>query len=501
MLSMGSTPFVFVNWARDTLPDYLWVAAQLHGGKERMLAAAVQLDLAAAAIAEYVKEMPPEWVFDGTLSSFEHLPDNARAALLAVLDATDTYEDFVPEGFAHTLAQYEDAPGAWLVTPWIERGLEANASAAEDWLRPVIAAALEGRGTLATHSKAMTIRQLMKAGRIHLGEDLGFLELLPRYPFDTNDEETARVESSLRAMYNAVAPTATSDWPRVFWRSNWRLFECEWPKASDDNEAEETTAAASNDTAPTLRDYMLDLQSRARQLWDTYFEIATTTPPDLYDPDRHEVLTGLVGRAVRYVLSFTQTPPMWTMEHGAPILRALLETEIVFQYLLHTEAEEPLYAKFKTYGAGKIKLLKLHIEEHIDSLESPPEELLQYRDYLEAVVNRDIYEEFQSVNLGGSFSGVDTRRMSQAVGMESDYRFVFAPASSNVHGEWGVIDENVFTTCANPLHRYHRIVAKPATTLIGPSFVESIMERATDLVQTYVAKITGNDDATDPEKE
>ena len=494
---MGSTPLVFVNWARDRLPDYLWIAAQLHGDMTRVLATAMKLDVASAAIDEHTAEMPSEWIFDGTLSSFEHLPGPARSALLATLDATNTYEDFVPEGLAHTLALYDGAPGDWLIEPWIERGLDVSASAADNWLRPVIAAALDGQGTLATRSKALTVRQLMKAGRVHFDENIDFLALLPRYPFDTNDGETARVESSLRAMFNAIAPTATIDWPRAFWRSNWRLFECEWPNAHHDDEAEETAAAASDDTAHTLRDYLHDLQSRAQQLWETYFDAATTTPPDLYDPDRFEVLTGLVGRTVRYVLSFTQTPPMWTMEHGAPILRALLETEIVFRYLLHVESEKPLYAQFKAYGAGKIKLLKLHIEDHIDSLESPPEELLRYRDYLEAVVNRDIYEEFQSVNLGGSFSGVDSRRMSQAVGMESEYRFVFAPASSNVHGEWGVIDENVFTTCANPLHRYHRIVASPSPTLIGASFVESIMDRATDLVARYVAEIAGAEDAAE----
>lgn len=75
-----------------------------------------------------------------------------------------------------------------LIAPWIERGLVANASAAEDWLRPIVAAALDGRASLATWSKALTIRQLMQAGRVYFGEDIGFLELLPRYPFDTNDD-------------------------------------------------------------------------------------------------------------------------------------------------------------------------------------------------------------------------------------------------------------------------------------------------------------------------
>lgn len=491
MLAMGSTPVVFMHWARDRLPDYLWVASRLLGGADRLPVAARELDLAHAAIEQDLAGVPSEWVLDGTLTSFEQMPEAARSSLLSALDAAGQFESFVPEGFAHAVAQYENAPGAWLAAPWAERGLIPDRSAAENWLRPIIAAGLDGRDALATHSKALTVRQMVKAGRIHFAEGMGFLDLLPRYPGGTTEDESARVESSLRAMFNAIAPDATVDWPREFWRSNWHLFECGWPDndspASDD--AADATESSDSGDETTLREYLQDLQHRSAQLWDRYFDVATTTAPDLYDPDRFEVLTGLVGRSVRYVQSFVQTPPMWTMEHGAPILRALLETEIVLRYLLAKEEEGPLYARFKAFGAGKIKLLKLHVEEYIDALEAPPEELLQYREYLNAVVNRDLYEEFQTVDLGGSFAGVDTRRMSQAVGMESDYRFVFAPASSNVHGEWGVIDENVFTTCANPLHRFHRIVARPSPTVIGPSFVESIMDRADNLVDYYVKSV------------
>lgn len=62
-----------------------------------------------------------------------------------------------------------------------------------------------------------------------------------------------------------------------------------------------------------------------------------------------------------------------------------------------------------------------------------------------------------------------------------------------------MIDENVFTTCANPLHRYHRIVANSSPTLIGASLVESIMDRATDLVQRYVAEIAGLGTTSQPD--
>lgn len=160
------------------------------------------------------------------------------------------------------------------------------------------------------------------------------------------------------------------------------------------------------------------------------------------------------------------------------------------KYLVAQESKKPLYAKFKAYGTGKMKLLKLHLEDRIATFDDPPEDLVNYVQYLSDVVNRDRYEEFQNIDLGGSFAGIDMRRMSQGVGMEDEYRFLFAPASGNVHGEWGVIDENVFTTCRNPLHRYHRILAKPKATLFGSDFVEGVVERTKHLIDVYRDALT-----------
>ena len=214
-------------------------------------------------------------------------------------------------------------------------------------------------------------------------------------------------------------------------------------------------------------------------------QLADTTDPDIYDPDRYEVLTGLVARVLRYLSVYIGYPPLWTMEHGAPLLRAVVETRIIVGYLGHAESETDLFRRFKAYGMGHLKLLKLHFEEYLAAEEDPPEDMIAYVDYLEALVNQDIMEEFQDINLGRNFAGKDMRKIATEVGLERDYRLLFAPASSNVHGEWSVIDEYVLERCLNPLHMGHRIVRHDVSGPIGLTVVETVVEFASLLVDEY----------------
>jgi hypothetical protein len=54
------------------------------------------------------------------------------------------------------------------------------------------------------------------------------------------------------------------------------------------------------------------------------------------------------------------------------------------------------------------------------------------------------------MQLGGTFAGKSTRDMAAPVGMESEYNFVFAPASSSAHREWVTLDRYVLTRCTVP---------------------------------------------------
>jgi len=224
-------------------------------------------------------------------------------------------------------------------------------------------------------------------------------------------------------------------------------------------------------------------------MWARFVDVATTSDPDLYAPSRFEVLTGVVGRALRLVRTIAGYPLMWTMEQGAPVLRALVESRITLRYLLAKDDPE-LYEKYKAFGVGRLKLLKLHLEEVIDAVGEGGEGLQDYRDLISGYVNRDRYEEFINIDLGGTFSGVDMRRMANDVDLDLDYRLMFAPASSNVHGEWGAIDMNVFEACLNPLHGHHRILVDDDRTIIGPHFLDQLIDYADTLIHEYIDAVT-----------
>jgi hypothetical protein len=171
----------------------------------------------------------------------------------------------------------------------------------------------------------------------------------------------------------------------------------------------------------------------------------------------------------------------------------------VFKYLVQ-QNDEALYSRFKDYGRGRLKLLKLHLEEYRDSLDDPSPDLDRNIEYLDVLVNQDIWEEFQDISIEGNFAGIDTRKMADQVGLLSEYRLLFAPASSNVHGEWAALDQYVLAVCQNPLHRRHRIPRSDLGIRLGPELVESALSIANQLVNDY-SHAFGHDTPSDKEAE
>ena len=71
----------------------------------------------------------------------------------------------------------------------------------------------------------------------------------------------------------------------------------------------------------------------------------------LYDREQQEVHAGLVARAGRDVTTALGAPDLWCMEHGAHIIRALVEIRIYIQGMARQDPS--IYRAFKEYGAGK----------------------------------------------------------------------------------------------------------------------------------------------------
>ena len=223
-------------------------------------------------------------------------------------------------------------------------------------------------------------------------------------------------------------------------------------------------------------------------LWEQFESSAMQADPDLYDPDRHEVLSGIVARSLRVLSSAVQTPPAWTAEHSPPLMRAMVEGLIVLSWLLRRN-DRTMFTRFKDYGRGHLKLVKLHWEEFADSLEVVPEEVQAMIDELDTLVNQDVWEEFQNIDLSGSFAKIDTRKMAEESGLLREYRLIFAPSSSDAHGEWGHLDRYALTRCMTVPHRFHRISSHEVTPTIQPRIMKSMLELGERMVDAYWSSV------------
>lgn len=121
--------------------------------------------------------------------------------------------------------------------------------------------------------------------------------------------------------------------------------------------------------------------NRANDQWEAFEAAAIAADPDLYDPDRFEVLTGLTARSLRIATSAIHSPAEWTLEHSSASIRALIETLITVTWLTARD-ELVMYSRFKDYGRGRLKLLKLHWEEFADSVDDVPAAVQGYIDDL-----------------------------------------------------------------------------------------------------------------------
>jgi hypothetical protein len=149
-----------------------------------------------------------------------------------------------------------------------------------------------------------------------------------------------------------------------------------------------------------------------------------------------------------------------------------------------------LYSKFKQYGRGRLKLLKLHVEEYLDSLQDPPEALKNFAEDLDTEVNADTSEEFQEISVDKTFSSITIRQMAIDVGLKREYDFAYAPASGEAHGDWIALDRSALVRCRNPLHMWHRIPNTDYGVVLRTSLMDMALEMTARLLEDYGAAVT-----------
>jgi hypothetical protein len=175
---------------------------------------------------------------------------------------------------------------------------------------------------------------------------------------------------------------------------------------------------------------------------------------DLEAPTATEVRLGLASRQLRLLSYVAGNPMLWHHPVGEYFLRPMVDTRILAAWLI-TKKDPELFEKFKSFGSGRLKLHKLHLEDFVED-EELEGEFEGFLDYLGKRVNSETLEEFQTVDLSGNFAGLSIRDMAIQAGLKRLYDLHYAPLSAELHGEWQSLQEWDLGVSDDPLHQSHR---------------------------------------------
>lgn len=301
---------------------------------------------------------------------------------------------------------------------------------------------------------------MAKNDKLFLPADV--VDLMQRYPRDLDQDKRNEAEAVIRASTLSLGamPDGSrkeSGWPRAFWQQNRALSPCERSSLlvlTDEDEPEDGVATEAPPLSPSsvragFVNAVENLESALRTLQDE-------AELDLYEPVVDEVKMGLASRQVRLLRRFVEQPSGWTTERSPQTIRPMVDTRVVAGWLVWKN-DADLFERYKQFGQGKLKLLKLNFEDHLDSHGGAEPKHDEYLAWLDARVNEEVMEEFQSISLAPSFADRSIFKMAEDIGLKDLYDLVYAPLSNESHGDWGSLRLHDLERCANPLHRYHRL--------------------------------------------
>ena len=415
-----------VTYLRDFLPDLVWIAA-VFDQRSEWSAVYEPLDL----IEEITpaKEVdrdgrPALRLVDGRVSVFAYVPESARAEVRAALVEKAPWA--LPDESGARTRPLPGVSGYMAVsTIWRARN-SADPEVGLRYLKRLVSHYGDRETEQATHLRMVPIARLAKAGKLHIPAEMA--EEWSKYPSGLDDDGRLKVRASMRAMYNLLggedfAPAGALAWAEYFWRQNWRLSPCEFvadaPVPPPDLEGDTVDDLKPTDGSRLAVESVHAGWTRALQkLGDALRERQMQAELNLWEPTADEVRLGLAARQFRLVCELVDDPNMWTAVGAAHMVRSIIDTRILAAWLLKKD-DTALYDRFRDYGMGKSKLYKLHLEDYIE--EHAGAELEELRELLEREVNAEILEEFQKIDLGGTFSGKSIREMAEEAGLKPVY--------------------------------------------------------------------------------
>lgn len=489
------------DWVRDDLPDLLWPALTLSelGTAEAVRFVrwqkAVQEDLSGKAEPGFIAEC-----LDARLTNLDRLTTQIPEAKV-VINARAKEHDLLPESVANVLASYPLRPAEWL----IDREMRPPR---EDEIHLLTRAVLEvlKDGHREAVIKCLYIWSSVQAGTFTTSAEM--IELLKPYP---NDPKTrGKADSVARATWGAHKGALlhkdeshfadSIKWAKVFWGTNSMTTRCIRLREiqAEEHDTEEVAVdapveapsddeASASGSAAQSGDHLRQL---AMDLLASYVEALETSPAHLHERERQEVHSGLVSRAGRDVITALGAPDLWCMEHGAHIIRVLVEVRIYVQWM--AQQDPSIYRAFQDYGAGKAKLYARILDELPE--EARQADFVEALEDLERLSHNDPIFDHRVVDTRDSFAeGKSIRAMAEECGLLDLYRQAYYMASGVAHSEWWSIETHAMERCLNVLHGGHLIPSLSLNSGGNVQLASSWVDQLYALIQISL-RILGTDE-------
>lgn len=298
--------------------------------------------------------------------------------------------------------------------------------------------------------------QLLR-GKVRLPSEI--IEILRDYPLD--EEKRPLAEATIRSSFLAMKGADAHEHPEWFGpREAWKESFWEQNRSSTPCVLEDPVLPEERDEDEELPgdEIIAEALAQARAMYEDFVQRSFATNPKFSHFARHEVISGLVTRAFRTLEVLLQNPVLWTGENASPASRLLIETHVLLTWM--RQQDEDIFAKYQSYGHGKRKLMRRHVEDLLKSTgDDAPEILKSLAEQLKADTGGEWSEQFQHVSVDSTFAGVSVRQMAEDAELLDEYRHVYQPASGVSHGEWWAVEDYALQRCANPLHLFHMVPA------------------------------------------
>jgi len=437
----------FVNWYRDFLPEFLWIALLCdQQGYRKAVDCAIELsDIVNAVIQDDKRKCG-----FSLASDYNSIEYDEREEVISKID--QELRNILDPCIGTIVKFYPDFPMTWLVSnKWMNETSVGLAGLEE--IKNAIRLRTDRTSKPAMECQVLAWVMDCKSGKIKFpaGMDIPDPNLILEYPdSDRSRGMAARVRAALKAF--TMMRERKGDWAIDFWRHSYEISPCEYP--SPDPVSKLSSSASVNRILEIGEKFSIDGKEELKTLWNR-------ARIDLSNPTRTDVIAGLLARNLQFACDIVQSPNLWVMPIAAILIRCMVETQIRLQWFIKCGTAKDLeeYVKF---GLGQEKLLVEHYKRISKEDRPDRQTILDDIQARETWINAQLFTFLLPVDVGTGTQGKDLRILADEAGMLDLHRLVYSPLSSAVHGHWNTVARLNLSPCLNPLHCGHRLPVLPS---------------------------------------